>query len=147
MAISYPYLPPGRLIEYVPANHPFMLAATAQKNSKSCVKQPTGAIVVKDEQIIGRGSNAGISVKVCPRVQQHYPTGQGYHLCREICHQEGHAEVMAIQNALKTHHDPTGSDLYLDGHWWCCQNCWAHIIKHNILHVYLRDDSYQIYRR
>ncbi|MFA6250832.1 MAG: deaminase [Candidatus Shapirobacteria bacterium] len=147
MPINYPYLPAGKTLEYVPATNPFMLAASEILKTRSCIKQPTGAVVVKNSQIIGRGSNAGILVTSCPRIEQGYQTGQGWHLCQEICRQEGHAEIMAIKDALTHGHNPQGADLYLEGHWWCCQNCWDFMLQNGIQHVYLRSDSYQLYKR
>ncbi|MFA6518362.1 MAG: deaminase [Candidatus Shapirobacteria bacterium] len=147
MTIEYPYLPPGRTILYVPANNQFMFTASEGLQHSGCCKQATSAVIVKDGQVIGRGTNAGIKVKVCPRDQQGFKTGEGYHLCREICHQIGHAEVTAIADAKQNGFDTTNADLYLDGHWWCCEDCWNKMIEARIANVYLREDSVALYKK
>ncbi len=88
---------------YVEASHPFMLAAKEQRDSAGCRKHATGAVIVKDGQIVARGANAGIYVTICPRVYKGYGTGQGYEYCKQYCAQDGHAEVMGRSEA-----NPTG---------------------------------------
>jgi deoxycytidylate deaminase len=66
--INYPYLPAGKEILYVGLDNGFMAAARDICKDSGCAKQPTGAVLVKDGQIIGRGSNAAKSVDVCPRL-------------------------------------------------------------------------------
>jgi deoxycytidylate deaminase len=54
----------------------------------------------------------------CPR--EGMPTGVGYELCRSICDQPAHAEV----NACLTAGDAArGGVLYLEGHYYACDNC------------------------
>ena len=142
-----PYLPEGKDICYVQPTNRFIRKAGKILKNSGCVKQATAAVLVKDGKIIGRGANAGKKVKICPRVVQNYPTGQGYHLCKETCRQEGHAEVMAIKNALFQGYDTDGATLYLEGHWWVCKECWNFIILHGIKRVCLREDSMQIYKK
>lgn len=147
MTVEYPYLPPGKTIDYVPADNIFMRRAAAALSQSGCAKQATGAVIVRDNTVIGSGTNAGKRVEVCPRDLQGFKTGEGYHLCREICLQQGHAEVMAIRNAKSFGHQTAGADLYLDGHWWCCQNCWLEMIAAGINRVFLREDSVKLYKR
>lgn len=142
----YPYLPKNRKILYVSPNNKFIKEATRLLTESGCIKQPTAAVVVKNGKIIGRGANAGKRVDVCPRVIHDCPTGTGYEYCKEVCNQEGHAEVMAIRDALKKTNDPKGASLYLDGHWWLCKPCWDEIIKVGISRVYLRKDSMELYK-
>jgi deoxycytidylate deaminase len=56
--------------------------------------------------------------EVCPRA--HLPTGVGYELCKSVCKQEGHAEDNASKFAGE---DAKGSTLYLEGHYYACDNC------------------------
>jgi deoxycytidylate deaminase len=140
--IKYPYLPEGKNILYVGEDDKFM--AEAKKISKNgCCKQPTGAVLIKDGKIIGRGSNAGKLVTECPRWGS--PTGENYGPCKEICHQEGHAEVMAIKDAENNQADCEGANIYLYGHWWCCKDCWDAMIKEKIKNVYLLDKSWEVF--
>lgn len=56
---------------------------------------------------------------VCPRDTQGYQTGEGYHLCREICQQVGHAEEVAVMNLRGR----TGLQAELEGHSYACEPC------------------------
>ena len=145
--MEYPYLPVGKKILYVSPENKFMLEATKLLQSSGCRKQPTVAVIVKGGKIIGRGSNAGKLVDICPRVVKNCPTGTGYELCKEVCEQVGHAEVMAIRDALSCGEDLRGASLYLDGHWWVCKPCWDEILKAGISRVYVRRDSVKLYKR
>ena len=149
-----PYLPKNRMILYISQNNKFIKEAAKMLANSGCVKQPTAAVIVKKGKIIGRGVNAGKRVEVCPRVIRGCPTGTGYELCKSVCQQEGHAEVMAIRDALKANlkankknKNLKGASMYLDGHWWVCKPCWDEIIKAGISRVYLRKDSIKIYKK
>lgn len=143
----YPYLPKNRKILYVKPDNKYMKEATKLLKKSGCIKQPTAAVVVKDGKIIGRGTNAGKRTKVCPRIVHNCPTGTGYEYCKNICNQQGHAEVMAIGDALKRTENLRGASLYLDGHWWICKPCWDLIIKVGISRCYLRKDSIRLYKK
>ena len=109
----YPYLPKGYTIDYVSANNPFMKEATKLLDNAGCFAHPTSGVIVKDNNIIGRGTNAGILNDHCPRRDVHrhpeikyptekgFPTGTGYHLCKRFCKQFGHSEPNALYNTLK----------------------------------------------
>lgn len=136
---SYPYLPEGRTILYVPAEDPFMQAAKAEAQEHSLdAVMPTGAVLVRDGEIVGRGANGSAyhTTHECERVKQNIPTGQGYELC-EGCHPKNHAERRAVENTR----DPAGADLYLWGHWWACEPCWEAILSAGVRDVYLMEGS------
>lgn len=135
--IEYPYLPEGREYLYVPESNKFMQAAKLAAQSHGCRKHATGAVAVKDGEIIATGNNAGTFVKICPRVYKGFGTGEGYRFCKEYCLQEGHAEVVLCNFARKNKINLNGADLYLYGHWWMCQNCWDYIIKAGLNKTYL----------
>jgi deoxycytidylate deaminase len=139
--ITYPYLPDGREIKYVPVDNKFMKAASKLAQTSGCRKQSTAAVIVRDGEIIAQGSNSGIRVEICPRVEKGSKTGTDYHFCKEICQQEGHAEEMAIKVARKKGLDTKGADLYLFGHWWCCKPCWEAMESAGIKNVYLQEGS------
>jgi len=145
--IEYPYLPEGRTIEYVAADNPFMAEAEKMSESTGCAKQATGAVIVREGKIIGRGCNAGKKVDVCPRVLNNSKTGEDYHYCKEACLQEGHSEVTSINNAIANAQDTKGADLYLYGHWWCCQDCWGAMDAAGIANVYLLEGSDKIFKQ
>ena len=139
--IKYPYLPEGREYLYVSEDNEFMQAAKIAAKAHGCRKHATGGAAVKDGKLILTGSNAGTYVSVCPRAYKGYPTGEGYHYCRNYCDQKGHSEVLICNQAKEQGIDLNGADIYLYGHWWCCQNCWNHMIKAGIVNVYLAQGS------
>jgi len=145
MLIKYPFLPKDKDIKYVSKDDYFINEAKKISKTSGCQKQSTGAVLVKNGEIIARGCNAGKKVEVCPRVIKGYKTGEGYHLCKEICLQVGHAEISAIQDAVKNLVNTENANLYLYGHWWCCENCWNAIIKAKIKNVYLLENSHILF--
>lgn len=141
--IAYPYLPEGRTIEYVASDNEYMQAARSVAEEQSLDSaMPTGTVIVKDGEVIGRGANGSDYHKTneCERVKQNIPTGQGYELC-EGCHPKNHSEPRAINDAIVNGHDTEGADAYLWGHWWCCEPCWTSMIRAGIDKVILMDNS------
>lgn len=141
--IQYPYLPEGREIKYVPLSNPFMARAKEVARSYSLdAVMPGGAVVVKDGTIIGEDANGSDYHEIhgCERVKQGCASGQGYELC-EGCHPKNHSEPSAIADALSNGFTAEGADIYLWGHWWCCESCWHAMIKAGISNVYLMDGS------
>ena len=163
--MNLPYLPPGREILYVPIAHPHMQAAKTVAETQSLdPDHPTGAVVALDNEIIGQGANGSHFHKKngCERKKRNIPTGQGYELC-EGCHPKNHAEQKAIANAregdkreeridIQPNHkskitNHISLDIYLWGHWWCCQSCWAKMIEFGINNVYLPEGAEQMFRK
>jgi len=87
--------------------------------SGPCAKQTVTATIVtaSGERFVGTNA-CRKPQKVCPRAGM--ATGVGYHLCREICQQDAHAEVAAIRAAGDK---ARGATLYLDGHTYLCGPC------------------------
>jgi deoxycytidylate deaminase len=145
--IKYPYLPEGRVYLYGPENNPFMIEARMSALKYSIDnKVKTGGVVVKDGAIIGRGANGSEFHKnnICMRVKLNCPTGQGYELC-EGCHPKNHCEPKACLDAKNNRHDTKNADLYLWGHWWCCEPCWQAMISAGIKNVYLMENSEKLF--
>ena len=141
--VKFPYLPEGRKIVYVSLDNEFMAEAKSLCDASGCAKQPTGAVIVKNGKIIGRGSNAGEKVSECPRWNS--PTGENYGPCKDVCKQEGHAEATAVKDMMKNQTDYEDADIYLYGHWWCCKGCWDAMIQGKIKNVYLLDKSWEMF--
>lgn len=141
----YPYIPEGKEIKYVSAENKFMSHAKEMWRKSGCTKHPTGAVVVKNDEIIGYGCNAGKKVEICPRVLNGSKTGEDYHFCKEVCKTEGHSEVTSIKDAQKTDHAAKDADLYLYGHWWCCKNCWDTMIAVGIKNVFLLENATELF--
>ena len=149
--IQYPYLPKNRSISYVPQNDVFMVQARRQAIDHSLDKAlKTGAVVVADGTVIGKGANGSKyhETHECERVRLKMPSGQGYELC-EGCHPKNHAEPSAIEDAKNNGHESQlkGASLYLWGHWWCCEPCWNAMIKAGISDVFLLEGSEWMFDR
>lgn len=141
--IVYPYLPKEGHIKYVAASNIYMQEAKKYASEHSLDKtMPNSSIIVKDGKIIGRGANGSTyhDTHECERIKQNMPTGQGYELC-EGCHPKNHGEPKAIADALKHKASLKGAELYLWGHWWCCEPCWNTMLKAGINTVYLLQNS------
>lgn len=85
----------------------------------TCAKQRVTAVIITVDQEVFVGRNDCNSPQLtCPRI--HLPSGVGYHFCQTICHQQGHAEVMAIGAAGDR---AKGATLVLTGHDHFCPDC------------------------
>lgn len=146
---SLPYIPKGRTIHFVEHEHPFMKKAeeVAKKYSKDS-QHKTGAVIVKNEKILGFGANGSLFHKQigCPRKWLGVKTGTFYALCPG-CSPKNHAEQTAIRNAKISGKNISGADLYLYGHWWCCHSCWEKMIESNIKNVYLLKDAQKHFQK
>ncbi len=158
MAIKYPYLPEGREIKYVPADNVFMKEAERTCRALSTDHSfPTGAVIVKNGQIVARsGNKSKISnpklIKMhkdgmCVRRILKVPTGQKYWLCPGCASPKDHSEQRAVSEAQRKNIDISGADLFLYGHWWCCKPCWDKMIAAGVKDVYLMEGSDQLFNK
>jgi len=135
-----PYIPQGKEIFFVPETDRFIKEAqrVAQTLSRD-QGHPTGAVIVLKGEIIGRGANGSDyhEKNGCERKRKKIPTGEKYELCPG-CDPKNHAEQTALRSCAIP---PVGGDLYLWGHWWCCESCWDAIIKDRIQNVYLVENA------
>jgi len=126
-------------------------AETCRAESSTDLSFPTGAVVVKDVQIIGRGANQSAlrNKKLlefhkdvfCVRRFLRIPTGKKYWICPGCSSSRHHAESRAVKDAQKKGMETKGADLYLYGHWWCCEPCWKVMMDAGIRNVYLLINS------
>lgn len=158
MNSRYPYLPEGRDIKYVPISDVFMAEAMNVRNNLSTDSlHPTGAVIVLDGKIIGKGANQSAfrnkklielhKKGFCIRRFLKIPSGQKYWLCPGCSASKHHAETRAVKDAFKKREMTTGADLYLYGHWWCCKPCWDSMIKAEIRDVYLVDNADDLFKK
>jgi deoxycytidylate deaminase len=143
MKSAVPYLPLGWELLYVPEDDEFMMEAQqAAMVLSTDAGHPTGAIVVKDGAILGRGANRSLFHQYVGCVRKGLrnfftiPSGKMYWTCYG-CSPKFHAEQSAILDAKRNGHDLKGADLYLWGHWWCCESCWEKMIDAEIGRVFL----------
>lgn len=146
---DYPFMPDDGEIGYVSANNPFMQQAKTFARGHSLDKtMPNASLIVKNDKVIGRGANGSTyhDKYGCERVRLGIPTGQGYELC-EGCNPKNHGEPKAIADAGKNQQDTHGAELYLWGHWWCCEPCWNAMREAGIHKVYLLENSEILFNR
>lgn len=87
-----------------------------------CAKQEVSAIICKDGDVLSVGKNLCLKPQeVCPRDTAGYKTGAGYHLCKDVCQQIGHAEEVAIAMAFEE--ELEGAEIFLEGHTYFCDKC------------------------
>lgn len=150
--ITYPYLPKDKAIKYVSAEDQFMKAAKRACGELSTDrKHPTGAVLVKNGKILVRAANqSALKNKQllkfhqkgwCVRKLLKIPSGQKYWLCPGCASSINHSETLVIKKAKQLGIDATGADIYLFGHWWCCEPCWDSVIGAGIKDVYLLEGS------
>src|SRR5690606_38080501 len=147
--IKYPFIHEQGQILYVDESNPYMQAAKEFAEAHSLdSSMPTGSVVVKDGKIIGQGANGSKyhEEQGCRRVELGIPTGQGYELC-EGCHPKNHSEPKAIADALKHEDSLVGAELYLWGHWWCCEPCWNSMVENDIYTAKLLEGSEVIFNK
>ena len=158
MSIPQPYLPEGRSIKYVSAQDRFIRAAEDACRSLSTDRyHPTGAVLVKDGEVIFRAANQAAirNEKLAELHRQGYcvrkffkiPTGRKYWLCPGCSPSRIHAETLVVKNAHRKGVVTSGADVYLWGHWWCCEPCWNAMIKAGVKDVYLLEGSEHFFNR
>lgn len=147
--VDYPYLHPQGTIHYVSDDDAFMRAARDTAHTYALDRtMPTGTVLVKNGEIIGKGANGSTyhDQYGCERVRMNVPTGQHYGLC-EGCSPMNHSEPKAVLNAQANGHETEGAIAYLWGHWWCCEPCWKALIDSGISKVHLLDQSEELFNK
>jgi len=158
VSVLYPYIPAGRTIKYVSAQDRFIRAAEdVCRELSTDHNHPTGAVLVTDGQVISRAANqAAIKSKKltelhrkgwCTRKFFRIPTGQKYWLCPGCSPSRIHAETLVVKNARRKGVNTRGADVYLWGHWWCCEPCWDAMISAGIRDVYLLEGSERLFNK
>ncbi len=144
-------MPSDREFRFVGDHHPMMaLAKQAREECAGDPLFPVGAVLVRDGKVLvraGNGYNRGAgTVHVCPRIVLDAPSGTGYDLCH-LHDAPGHAEPMLIAAAKEQGIDPSGADVYMYGHWWCCEPCWNVMIASGVRDVYLLENAHVEFHR
>ena len=94
----------------------YLNIAAAVSERSTCLRRQYGAIIVKDDEIIGTGYNGSprgddncCDLGVCWREFNRIPHGEQYEKCRAV-----HAEENALLSAARR--DCIGATLYLTGY-------------------------------
>lgn len=130
---------------FVGLDNPFMQEAVrAREECAGDSIWPIGAVLVREGQVVARAGN-GFNQKsdrrhICQRIVNECPSGTGYELCH-LHDAEGHAEQMLIKVAREHGIETIGADVYLYGHWWCCEPCWKAMIDAGVCYVYLLENA------
>lgn len=155
---NYPYLPEGKEIKYVKADNQFMKAAKEACRELSTDRHhPTGAVLVRDGRVILSSANqSAIKNKVllalhqkgfCVRKILKISSGKKYWLCPGCASARNHAESRFMKEAKRLGIKTAGADVYLWGHWWCCEPCWAAMIAGEVRDVYLLEGSERFFNK
>lgn len=110
---------------------------------KPCIKQSVYAMLVTAEGVEFFGANwmTNGEVTVCPRVTENCASGTGYELCADICNQDFHAEVAAIDACINAGHSTVGSTVYVVGHTYCCDNCIGTMTSNGVVSAVVLDSG------
>ena len=86
-----------------------------------CAKQTVRATLVTPAGMHFVGENDCLNPQTtCPRDAAGMKTGEGYHLCAQVCQQTGHAEINALKAAGPA---ARGATMYIEGHTYACEPC------------------------
>ncbi len=147
------YWHPSLELFFVTKEDQYMKAAEFFRNNDSTDKfHSTGAVVVKEGEIIGSAANqAGFKhpyfIRLhekgyCIRKWLRIKSGTRYWLCPGCSKSKDHAETGATKDALKGSPEKVkGATLYLYGHWWCCEPCAKAMVDAGIRSVVLLENA------
>jgi deoxycytidylate deaminase len=147
--VYYPFMPSDGRLLYVDIDNIYIQKAKKYARQESLDKiMPNASVIVKDGKAVAYGANgSGYHDKYgCERVRRGVNTGQAYDLC-EGCHPKNHSEQKAVAKAIAKGLNLKGTELYLWGHWWCCESCWDVMLANGIDTVYLLEGSEILFNR
>ena len=95
----------------------------------SCAKKPVRAEIITPEGVFEGWNDCDVPQPICPRAGN--MVRDDYELCITVCKQPDHAEMVALDAAVK-------AGASLDGaicrvwHWRCCQQCAKELEMHGV---------------
>lgn len=101
-------------------------------NQGACAKQVVVAIIKNNNKYWIGTNKCRTPQKICPR--GYLPPGEGYDICKNVCHQDAHAEINALKDAGE---EAKGGILYLIGNNRICKECAAALKKSEIKEAYI----------
>jgi len=143
--IEYPYMHEQGEILYVDENNFYMQFAKEFARQRSLDKvMPNCSVVVLNGEIVGAAANGSDfhENNPCERIALGSKTGEDYDKC-EGCHPKNHGEPKAVADAQEFIGSERleGAEVYLYGHYWCCEPCWQSMIDAGITKVNLLEGS------
>lgn len=127
-------------MERIGKNEYYMNIAVQVSLRSTCTRRKVGAVIVKDNRILGTGYNGapkGIpnccdDTSRCYRTIHNIPSGTKLDLCYAV-----HAEMNALFNAVNAGCDLANSEIYVTT--FPCSNCAKQIIQAGISKIYFID--------
>ncbi len=119
-------------------NNYYMSLAYLEKEKSTCARRGVGAIIVKDNLIIGRGFNHTVvgskpcTIDTCIRLKNNIKSGTRQEYCVAT-----HAEQAAIIDAYKNGYNLEGSSIYITDS--PCVICARLICEFGIKEVFFKD--------
>lgn len=153
------YYQDSKWYKFVPSDNQYMILAknAALQHSLTSVF-PIGIVAVKNGNILataGNGNgyhekniNSEGHIKGCVRRfvsneqektgGQKLLSGEGFELCTG-CSVDSHAESNLLKS-VPTKSVLEDADVYMYGHFWCCEDCWKKLLDAKIQNVYIVED-------
>lgn len=121
-------------------NEYYMNIAVQVSLRSTCIRRKVGAVIVKDNEILGSGYNGSPKglpnccddPTRCYRTKHNIPSGQKL----ELCYAQ-HAEINAMFNALCSNRDLHDASIFVTT--FPCSNCAKAIIQSGIKYIYYLD--------
>jgi len=126
------YFPKGANVFVVDINNKFMTEAKEIARLSNERQQPVGSVLVCDGEIVEITHNRSplandflvkLHQKFCVRHFLGVPTGVHYWMCPGCASKKSHAEYQASKQFLKKNIKNKPVDVYMWGHWACCDVC------------------------
>lgn len=136
-----------RITQEVPPENEYIGIARRHALSMSMDSlMPCGSVLVRNGDIVGRGANGSLHHEEhgCRRAELGCRSGEGYDLC-EGCSPQNHSEATTLACARAWGHDARSCDLFLWGHYWCCDSCWTAMQRAGVRNVYLVQEAGQLF--
>jgi len=145
-----PPSPEGANVFYVDTENHFMAQAKEMAKLSNEKQQPVGAVIVLDGKIIISAYNTNplknsffinLHKKYCIRHILKIPTGKHYWICPGCAKKKDHAEFKVSKQFLEKGITNKPVDLYMWGHWACCDECCVSMEKIPIDNIYFLNNS------
>jgi len=105
----------------------------------TCVKQRVVCRIETESGEVVTGENwCRNPQQTCPRAG--FPSGEGYHLCREICDQVGHAEQVAVMNLRGR----MPVRAVIEGHTYVCDDCEKALTEAGVQEIHVCDNNQEL---
>lgn len=105
-------------------------AIDIKTDDRKCALREVVAVIIKGSKYWVGSNWCEEPQRLCPRCFDNVD----YTLCKSLCRQPNHAEVDALNKANK---NANGANLYLLGHYYCCDSCHEKMSKAGIKNVFI----------